>query len=66
MKEPYAEDLANHSGYESCADNRKIIREALDNRMHRLSIEPRKLQIRVLTLWLLREGNIVDIDKARC
>ena len=42
MREPYAEGLANYSGYESCADNRKVVREAFDNSVHRLSIEPRK------------------------
>ena len=29
MQEPYAEGLANHSGHESCAGNRKGAREAL-------------------------------------
>ena len=42
MKESYAEGLASHSGHESCADDREIIREALDNGMYRLDIEPRK------------------------
>jgi hypothetical protein len=42
MKEPYVEGLANYNGHESCADNRKIIREALDSGMFRLGIEPRK------------------------
>ena len=42
MKEPYVEDLANHNGHESCADNREVIREALDSGMYRLGIEPRK------------------------
>ena len=42
MKESYAEDLANHGDHESCADDREIVREALDNGMYRLGIEPRK------------------------
>ena len=42
MKEPYTEDLANHSGHESCADNRKGVREAFDSGMYRLGMEPRK------------------------
>lgn len=29
MKELYIEDLASHSGHESCMDNRKVTREAL-------------------------------------
>jgi RNA-directed DNA polymerase len=29
MKEPYGEGLASHTGPESCADNRKVGREAL-------------------------------------
>lgn len=29
MEEPYAEGLANHSGRESCANDRKGVREAL-------------------------------------
>jgi len=42
MKDLYVEDLANHNVHESCADNRKIIREALDSGIYRLGIEPRK------------------------
>ncbi len=42
MKEPYAEDLANHSDHESCAEDRKVLREALDSGIYRLGIEPRK------------------------
>jgi hypothetical protein len=44
MKEPYVEEIANHNGHESCADNREVIREALDSGMCRLGIEPRKQQ----------------------
>ena len=42
MKELYVEDLANHTGHESCADKRKVIREAFDSGIYRLGIEPRK------------------------
>lgn len=63
MKELYAEGLANHSGHESCADDREVVREALDSGMHRLGIEPRKIAIRVPTLYRSWEGNTVDIVK---
>jgi len=66
MKEPYTEDLANHSGHESCADNREVIREALDSGMYRLGIEPRKPEIRVPTWSKVLEGNTVGIVNARC
>ena len=42
MRELYVEDLANHDGHESCADNREVVREAFDSGMYRLGIEPRK------------------------
>lgn len=42
MKEPYVEGLANHNDHESCADNRKIIREALDSGMYRLGYRASK------------------------
>ena len=35
MKEPHVEGVADHSGHESCADNREVIREALDSGMYR-------------------------------
>jgi hypothetical protein len=43
MKELYVEVLAKHNGHESCADNREVVREALDSGMYRLGIEPRKI-----------------------
>jgi hypothetical protein len=49
MKEPYVEEIANHNGHESCADDQEIIREALDSGMYGLGIEPRKQLIRVPT-----------------
>ncbi len=42
MKELYVEELANHNGHESCADNREVVREAFDSGIYRLGIEPRK------------------------
>jgi hypothetical protein len=61
MKELYVEDLANHDGHESCADDREVIREALDNGIYRLGIEPRKGYIGVPTLFRQMEGNIINI-----
>lgn len=61
MKELHIEDLANHSGHESCADNRKIVREAFDSGIYRLGIEPRKACIRVPTSFRRTEGNIRNI-----
>ena len=42
MKEPYAEGVADHSGHESCAGSREVMREAFDSGMCRLGMEPRK------------------------
>ena len=63
MKEPYVEDIANHNGHESCADDREVVREALDSGIYRLGIEPRKACIRVPTLFRQMEGNIRNIVK---
>ena len=41
MKEPYTEGVANHRGPESCADNREVIREAVDRGTSRPAIELR-------------------------
>ena len=61
MKELHIEDLANHNGHESCADNREVMREAFDSGICRLGIEPRKACIRVPTLFRQMEGNIRNI-----
>ncbi len=41
MKEPYAEGLSTHRGPESCADDREVIREAVDRGTCRPAIELR-------------------------
>ena len=48
MKEPYVEVLAKHSGHESCADSREVVREAFDSGMYRLSmsLENKQLECR--------------------
>jgi hypothetical protein len=61
MKELYVEVLAKHNGHESCADDREIMREALDSGIYRLGIEPRKDVIGVPTLFRQMEGNIRNI-----
>lgn len=61
MKELYVEEIANHNGHESCADNREVIREAFDSGIYRLGIEPRKAYIRVPTSFRRTEGNISNI-----
>jgi hypothetical protein len=61
MKELYVEVLAKHSGHESCADNREVVREAFDSGICRLGIEPRKDTIRVLMTFWSMEGNIRNI-----
>lgn len=43
MKELYVEDIANHNGHESCADDREVVREAFDSGICRVGIEPRKI-----------------------
>ena len=66
MKEPYVEGIANHNGHESCADDREVVREALESGMYRLGIEPRKQLIRVPTRSWHAEGYTEDINNARC
>jgi len=61
MKELYVEELANHNGHESCADDREVVREAFDSGIYRLGIEPRKACIRVPTTFRRTEGNIRNI-----
>lgn len=61
MKELYVEELANHSGHESCADNREDMREALDSGIYRLGIEPRKALIRASTSFRRTEDNTRSI-----
>lgn len=39
MKELYVEEIANHNGHESCADDREVVREAFDSGIYRLGIE---------------------------
>jgi len=61
MKVLYVEVLAKHNDHESCADDREVIREALDSGMYRLDIEPRKGVIRVSTLFRHMEDNTRNI-----
>jgi len=44
MKELYVEEVANHNGHESCADDREVIREAFDSGIYRLVLSPEKQQ----------------------
>lgn len=61
MKVLHVEVLAKHNGHESCADDREVIREALDSGVYRLGIEPRKALIRVSTLFRHTEDNTGNI-----
>jgi hypothetical protein len=63
MKELYVEGLANHGGHESCAGDRKVMREALTVVCTGWVLSPENRYTRVPTLINYAEGNTDDIDK---
>jgi hypothetical protein len=66
MKELYTEGLANHGGHESCAGDRKVVREALTVVCAGWVLSLENQQTRVPTQLIDAEGHIGYVDKARC
>lgn len=61
MKELYVEELAIHNGHESCADDREVVREALDSGYIGWVLSLENAYIRVPTTFRRAEGNIRSI-----
>jgi len=59
MKVQYREEIANHSGPESCAAHREVCSEALTGETNRPAIEPRNQEIRMQTELTITECNMV-------
>ena len=59
MKVQYREEIANHSGPESCAAHREVCSEALTGETNRPAIEPRNQEIRMQTELTITECNTV-------
>lgn len=57
MEVQYGEEMANHSGPESCVTHREVWGEALTGETDRPAIEPRNHQIGMPTQFKLSEGN---------
>ncbi|SDG99674.1 hypothetical protein [Nitrosomonas sp. Nm132] len=58
MKVQYGEEMANHSGLESCAAHREVCGEALTGETGRLAIEPRNQEIGMPTELTISEGHM--------
>ena len=59
MKVQYREEIADHSGPESCAAHREVCSEALTGETNRPAIEPRNQEIRMQTELTITECNMV-------
>lgn len=64
VKVHYREDVANHSGPESCGSYREVCTEALTGETGRLAIEPRNQQSETPTPLGEAEGNTMQRDNA--
>ena len=65
MKIQYGEEMANHSGPESCGVCREAHVEALTGETDRPAIEPRNQESGMPTLLSEAEGNIVQGDNRK-
>ena len=65
MKVQYGEDVANHSGPESCGMHREVQVEALTGETGRPAIEPRNKYSGMPTLLSEAEGNMVHGDNRK-
>jgi RNA-directed DNA polymerase len=65
MKVQYGEELANHSGPESCGMHREVHVEALTGETDRPAIEPRNQNSGMPTLLSEAEGNMVHDDNRK-
>ena len=65
MKESYGEDVAGHTGPESCGGGRKIAAEALTGESAGWVLSPERGSSRVPTPSRMAEGNIGQTVKAR-
>ena len=67
MKVRYGEEVANHSGPESCGDAREGVTEALAGETDRPGIEPRNPESGMPTLLSEAEGNTEqDVNRKSC
>jgi RNA-directed DNA polymerase len=67
MKVRYGEDVANHSGPESCGRHREVSGEALTGETGRPAIEPRNQQSGMPTLLSEAEGHTAHgVDRQPC
>jgi RNA-directed DNA polymerase len=65
MKVQYGEEMANHSGPESCGMYREVHAEALTGETDRPAIEPRNQDSGMPTLLSEAEGNMVHDDNRK-
>jgi group II intron reverse transcriptase/maturase len=65
MKVQYGEEMANHSGPESCGMHREVHVEALTGETDRPAIEPRNQNSGMPTLLSEAEGNMVHDDNRK-
>jgi RNA-directed DNA polymerase len=65
MKVQYGEEVANHSGPESCGMDREVHVEALTGETDRPAIEPRNSSSGMPTLLSEAEGNMAHDDNRK-
>ena len=65
MKVRYGEEMANHSGPESCVIHREVCGEALTGETGRPAIEPRNQEIGMPTALTIPEGNMRHGDNRK-